>query len=211
MGCKSPAINCPIRMASISKSCGGNNTCSAWKEKPQLPGGHRATTVGAIWVASKSGGLNERGIPELPRKVHPHRSRRADRCGVPTHYPFVGKADVLREVTGKGTAGTAVVKGQTSGEGYAGITSGRATSQQGLAATCKDQPYKAKPKSEKREVVWHMGPYERRRRGNALRSGMEYCSRVGNAETGQRAPGRLAVAGDPPNADSDTVEPRRGD
>jgi hypothetical protein len=88
-------------------------------------------------------------------------------------------------------------KGQTSGEGYAEITSGRATSQQGLAATCKDQPYKARPKSGEREVVWHMGPYERRRRSNALRSGIKYRSRVGNTVTGQRDPGRLAVAGDP--------------
>ena len=39
--------------------------------------------------------------------------------------------------------------------------SGRAISQQGLAATCKDLPAEAKAEGGGRVLVWRMSPYER--------------------------------------------------
>jgi hypothetical protein len=49
------------------------------------------------------------------------------------------KADDAEEETGKRTRWTVGVEGQASKERIAEITSGRAGSQQGLAATCKDR------------------------------------------------------------------------
>lgn len=39
MGCKSPAVSCPIRTASIFDACEGNNACSARTKTPRLPCG----------------------------------------------------------------------------------------------------------------------------------------------------------------------------
>lgn len=58
--------------------------------------------------------------------------------------PKIGKAVVLREETGKCTAGAAGVGVQTRGERYAEITPGRSNFQQGFATTCKDPRYKGK-------------------------------------------------------------------
>lgn len=55
----------------------------------------------------------------------------------------MGKADVLWEETSKRTIGTAGVRVQASGEGYAEVTLGRCYVQQGLVATCKDPLTKA--------------------------------------------------------------------
>jgi len=52
------------------------------------------------------------------------------------------KAEASWEETGKCTKRTAGVWVQASGERFAEITLGRAISQQGLATTCKDLPYK---------------------------------------------------------------------
>ena len=57
---------------------------------------------------------------------------------------FDGKAEVLWEETGKRTTEAAGVGVQTRGEGFAEITSGRASFQQGFATTCKDSRYKGK-------------------------------------------------------------------
>jgi len=162
-------------------------------------GTHRATAVGVTWVASKSGGLNGRQMPEKylqSRNILPYRSHCAGRCG---RRPFseYGKAEILWEETGKSTMEATAAWGQASTERDAEITSGRTTSQQGLVATCKDPPYKVKPKAEERDVVWRMGPYERRGSGNALLSSGKRCSRSVTPDRGQRDPGRLAVAGDP--------------
>jgi len=59
--------------------------------------------------------------------------------------PNVGKADVPWEETSTCTMGAAGVGVQASGERSAEITSGRATTQQGLAATCKDPPTEGEP------------------------------------------------------------------
>ena len=50
-----------------------------------------------------------------------------------------------------------------------------------------------KAETRRRWAAWHMSPYERRRRGNARRSGGTHHSRAGNTEPGQRGSGHLAV------------------
>ncbi len=80
----------------------------------------------------------------------------------------VGKVDVVGEVTVKCNPRATAVRIQASRERLAEITSGRATSQQGLAATCKDSPHGRKAEGGERDLVWRMSPYEQRRRGNAL-------------------------------------------
>ena len=52
----------------------------------------------------------------------------------------LGKAEALREETSTRTAGSAGVGVQATRERFAEITSGRASIQQGLTATCKDRP-----------------------------------------------------------------------
>jgi hypothetical protein len=69
----------------------------------------------------------------------PLRSLSADRCGKPTHWRDLGKADDVGEETGKSTLRPAGIKAQASWERLAEITSGKTTFQQGLAATCKDR------------------------------------------------------------------------
>jgi len=56
--------------------------------------------------------------------------------------PNVGKAEVLREETGKSTSRAAGVGVQARRERFAEITSGRSFFQQGLTATCKDSMFK---------------------------------------------------------------------
>ncbi len=70
--------------------------------------------------------------------------------------PNVGKAEVSWEETSIRTMRAAGVGVQASWEGSAEITSGRATFQQGLAATCKDPPTKAKAVGGGRDLVWRM-------------------------------------------------------
>ena len=72
-----------------------------------------------------------------------------------------GKADVVGEETGMSTSQTAVTGARASKERHAEITSGRAISQQGLVATCKDRPTKAKAVGGGRVLVCRMRSYER--------------------------------------------------
>ena len=58
----------------------------------------------------------------------------------------VGKADVVGEATVRWTSRATAVRIQASREGLAEITSGRAISQQGLVATCKDPLTEGEPK-----------------------------------------------------------------
>jgi len=74
----------------------------------------------------------------------------------PSHS--VGKAVALWEETGQSTTGTAGVGAQALGEGFAEITSGRAISQQGLAATCQDPSTKGATVGGGRDLVWRMSP-----------------------------------------------------
>jgi hypothetical protein len=72
-----------------------------------------------------------------------------------------GKADDAGEETGKCTPQTAATGARASKERLAEITSGRAVSQQGLAATCEDPPTKATTVGGGRDSVWRMRSYER--------------------------------------------------
>ena len=62
--------------------------------------------------------------------------------------PHVGKAVVLWEETGTRTTGAAGVEVQARRERFAEITPGRSSSQQGLAATCKDLVLRVQPRHE---------------------------------------------------------------
>jgi hypothetical protein len=104
-------------------------------------GGHttRVVSVGAIWVASKLGGLNIRECLQ-PREKLPCGSRCTDKLRKSRPCQNGGKAGVLWEETDEGTRGDAGVWGQASKERHTEITSGKANIQQGLATTCKDPP-----------------------------------------------------------------------
>jgi hypothetical protein len=67
------------------------------------------------------------------------------------------------------------------------ITSGTSKEQQGLAATCKDQSYKAQFEIDRSNLVGRMSEYERRRLGNAGRGGARHLSEGGNTRLGQRS------------------------
>jgi hypothetical protein len=54
-----------------------------------------------------------------------------------------------------------VAEVQASRERFAEITSGRAITQQGLAATCEDPLNEAEAEGGGRVLVWRMSPYER--------------------------------------------------
>ncbi len=123
----------------------------------------------------------------------------------------VGKVDVVGEVTVKCTSRATAVQIQASRERLAEITSGRATSQQGLAATCKDSPHGRKAEGGERDLVWRMSPYERRRRGNALRDGAGHRLGAGNAVAEQRGSGHSAVPGPCPDTEPGLYGPRSRD
>ncbi len=84
----------------------------------------------------------------------------------------LGEADVDREETGKSTGRARRGTGPSTHTQVVEITSGRTVYQQGLAATCKD-PSPRGTRGGGRNSVLRMSQYERRRRGNARRSGPE--------------------------------------
>ncbi len=103
----------------------------------------QAVAVGATWVARTPGGLN------IDWNVRPCES--LSRCevagrGVVGSRPvriLSGKADVDWEEPGRITRRPTGIEDQASRKGLAEITSGRAITQQGLAAICKDPPAEA--------------------------------------------------------------------
>ncbi len=73
-----------------------------------------------------------------------------------------GKTDAMREETGKRISWATAARIQAPGERLAEITSGRAISQQGLAATCKDPGIEAQSaEGTERVLVRRMSSYER--------------------------------------------------
>ena len=119
-----------------------------------------------------------------------------------------GRPKSCWEATGKSTARPAVTEVLASKERLAEITSGRANSQQGLATTCKDPPYRAVPEIGGRDLVRRMSPYERRRRGNSLPGGSRGRPRQGNSFPGQRGSGHLAAPGRRPDTEPGYADPR---
>jgi hypothetical protein len=82
--------------------------------------------------------------------------------------PNARETDVSWEESSACTTRAAGVGVQASRKRPAEITSGRAVSQQGLAATCKDPLTKARTVGGRRDSVWRMRAYELWRRGNTL-------------------------------------------
>jgi len=95
------------------------------------------------------------------------------------------EAVVSWEETGECTRRTSRGMGPSTCTRNSETTSGRAISQQRLATTCKDPSARGTGVGG-RVLVWRMSPYERRRRGNALRDGTRCRSLRGNASKGQR-------------------------
>src|SRR6266496_4293124 len=97
------------------------------------------------------------------------------------------------KVTGKSPQGQRGRGPSTWGK-TCGITLGRTISQRGLTATRGGPETRGRAEGDGRDLVWRMSPYERRRRGNALRGGgrdaapepLTWCS-------GQRDSGHLAA------------------
>jgi hypothetical protein len=90
-------------------------------------------------------------------KHQPHKvSLRSDSGSRPMGLDL-GKADDVGEVTGRRTLQPDGIMAQASWERLAEITSGRTSSQQGLAATCKDRrKYVWIHEVWRRERVWRM-------------------------------------------------------
>src|SRR5712691_4516541 len=80
-----------------------------------------------------------------------------------------GEAEVLREETGKSTAEARRGTGPSTSTAIEETTSGRASSQQGHAATCKDSRTKPSCVGRERGEVWRMSPEEQGGPGNAGR------------------------------------------
>jgi len=75
----------------------------------------------------------------------------------------------------------------------AGTMSGRASSQQGLESTCKDLVIDGITEGTRRDEVWRMSPYERRRKGNALPDGPRGRPERNDTPAGQRGSGHSAA------------------
>ena len=97
-----------------------------------------------------------------------------------------GETDALWEVTGTCTRGEGRGTGPSTYTRMVEITSGRTVCQQGLAATCKDSPVKAKAVVGERHSVLRMSQYERRRPSNAGRGGARHLPDGGNTRIGRR-------------------------
>src|SRR6516162_1724547 len=99
-------------------------------ETPRLPSDRGITAVGATWVASRPGGLN---IMEWLQSRN-HGSALKSLSGLLRDADPLspeGKADAVGEAMGTGTQRTAGIWAQASRNRLTGITSGRATVQQG--------------------------------------------------------------------------------
>jgi hypothetical protein len=105
----------------------------------------------------------------------------------------VREAGVLEEELGECTRGGRRGMGPSAYARSVGIMSGRASSQQGLATTCEDHATDGITEGAGRDEVWRMSPYERRRRGNALRGDPRGRPERGNARLRQRGSGHSAV------------------
>jgi len=83
------------------------------------------------------------------------------------------EADVCWEETGESTSGAWRGRGPGTYARFMEITPGTTNLQQGLAATCKDLPYKAKPEIGRSILVGRMSQSERGRPGNAGPGGQQ--------------------------------------
>ena len=112
-----------------------------------------------------------------------------------TRFPW-GETGVLGEATDKGSRGAWRGMGPSTYARVAEITSGRAISQQGLTATCKDRVHKAE--AEARGGFWSGAWAHKSDEGGVMPSETtrEVVPTRGNTPGGQRSPGHW-VANEP--------------
>ena len=97
-----------------------------------------------------------------------------------------GEADVFREETSESTGEARRGTGPSTHIKIEEITSGKANSQQGRAATCKDSWHKAINRGCERVLVWRMSQYERRGSSNVDLCRSKCDTRKGNTLKRQR-------------------------
>jgi len=108
--------------------------------------------VGTVRVASKPGGLNVRNDIdcEIRSAVKPFGGYK----WLPTQFgSWWGRPTLWGKKRKSAPHGTAAVQVQASRERLVEITSGRAISQQGLAATCEDPGTEARAEETGRDLV----------------------------------------------------------
>ncbi len=118
-------------------------------------------------MASKPGGL------KVTNGDHPEtisRSEVAERTAVESRpvASSQGRLIPCGKKRANAPRGSAGIETQAPRERLAGLTSGKAHFQQGLAATCKDLSEERLCRAGRRIWVWRMSTYELGRRGNAL-------------------------------------------
>ena len=167
----------------------GNRPGYAWCERPGGPA-HECcgrSSLGAERVQEPEGDRMTAAPISAPR-----RSCCGDKSVRPTIFPWV-KAGVLGEGMDKRSRGARRGMGPSACTRVAEIMSGRAISQQGLAATCKDPVLKAE--AEARGGFWSGAWARRSYEGGVTPSEetLEVSPIVGNTRGGQRSPGYSAV------------------
>ena len=123
----------------------------------------------------------------------PQKLLRGGKSARRTRFPW-GETGVLGEGTDERSRGARRGMGPSTYARVAEITSGRAISQQGLAATCKDPVHKGEP--EARGGVWS-GAWARRSDDGGVTPSQAILEVVpvrGNAPCGQRSPGHSVAA-----------------
>jgi hypothetical protein len=175
----------------------GNRPGYAWCERPGGPALRRCgrSSRGAKRVQEPEGDR----MTEAPISA-PRRSCCGGKSARPTVFPSV-KAGVLGEGMDVSSRGARRGMGPSACTRVAEIMSGRAISQQGLAATCKDPAHKAKAKAQggSWSGAWARMSWE----GGVTPSEEihEVSPTVGSARGGQRSPGYSAVAARGPRED----------
>ena len=167
----------------------GNDACSARTKTPRLPNSSLSCCGGSDRGGKETWRLEHQRMTAAAKSNPALKSLSGCCWRRPSRN--LGKADVVGEATGKCNLRAAAVRVLASRERLAEITSGRAIPQQGLTATCKDPPAEASTIGGGRGLVWRMGQYERRRRGNALRGGARRHPDPGNPRCQAKGPWAL--------------------
>ena len=147
--------------------------------------------VGAIWEASKLGGLNIKKCLQ-PREIPRGKIAFADQTGSRPFSAF-GKADDLEEETGKSTRGDRRGRGPGIWGKICRIESGRCRWQQGLAATCRDSWNEVNNRRTGEPTGLAHESIGSEERGVMSSEGTENVSPREGATLGQRDSGYLAV------------------
>ena len=176
----------------------GNRPGSAWCERP---GGPASSVLRPQRRGRSNLGVERASEPEGDRMTaasiygSPPKLLCGGKSARRTRFPW-GETGVLGEVTDKCSRGAWRGMGPSIGARVAEITSGRAISQQGLTATCKDRAHKEG--SEARGGFWSGAWVRRSDDGGVMPSQvtLEVAPTGGNTLGGQRGPGHW-VANEP--------------